>query len=164
MSRFFICVYINLFILGMKIIMNVKTTAEKMKTAMEKNSFSELAEELDITLATIDSWKRRNTIPNKYLLKVSEKTGVSLDWLLDEDKPTFAIYGGKGHVNNVNDGGIGIVKNNKDLKLFEEDELELFEEFKKIENLAKITKKMDFLKEELKTIKEELKKVYINNY
>lgn len=144
--------------------MNVKTTAEKMKTAMEKNSFSELAEELDITLATIDSWKRRNTIPNKYLLKVSEKTGVSLDWLLDEDKPTFAIYGGKGHVNNVNDGGIGIVKNNKDLKLFEEDELELFEEFKKIENLAKITKKMDFLKEELKTIKEELKKVYINNY
>ena len=130
--------------------MNVKTTAEKMKTAMEKNSFSELAEELDITLATIDSWKRRNTIPNKYLLKVSEKTGVSLDWLLDEDKPTFHISGGSKNISQVNDSTI-----NQGSK--KEDELELFEEFKKIENLAKMTKKMDFLKRELKIIKEKLK-------
>ena len=117
---------------------------------MEKNSFSELAEELDITLATIDSWKRRNTIPNKYLLKVSEKTGVSLDWLLDEDKPTFHISGGSKNISQVNDSTI-----NQGSK--KEDELELFEEFKKIENLAKMTKKMDFLKRELKIIKEKLK-------
>ncbi len=131
--------------------MNVKVTAEKMKTAMETNSFSELAEKLDITLATIDSWKRRNTIPNKYLLKVSEYTGVSLDWLLSEDKPTFHISGGTKNISQVNGGTINQGSE-------KEDELELFEEFKKIENLAKMTKKMDFLKKELETIKEELKK------
>ena len=108
--------------------MNVKTTAEKMKTAMEKNSFSELAEELDITLATIDSWKRRNTIPNKYLLKVSEKTGVSLDWLLSEDKPTFHISGGSKNISQVN-GGVGIQESNKNnVKDIDEATLSLFKE------------------------------------
>lgn len=129
--------------------MNVKVTAEKMKTAMETNSFSELAEKLDITLATIDSWKRRNTIPNKYLLKVSEYTGVSLDWLLSEDKPTFHISGGTKNISQVNGGTINQGSE-------KEKELELFEEFKKIENLAKMTKKIDFLKKELEKIKLEL--------
>ena len=73
--------------------MNVKITTEKMKIAMNATSYLELANQLNITLPTIDSWKKRNTIPNKYLLKVSEDTGVSIDWLLDEDKPTFHISG-----------------------------------------------------------------------
>lgn len=122
--------------------MNVKVVAEKMKIAMETNSFSELAEKLDIALATIDSWKRRNAIPNKYLLKVTENTGVSLDWLLDEDKPTFHISDGTKKISQVN-GGITNQGSDKN------EALELFEEFEKIETLAKMSKKMDFLKEEL---------------
>ncbi|UYF42553.1 helix-turn-helix domain containing protein [Aliarcobacter cryaerophilus] len=79
--------------------MNVKITTEKMKIAMNATSYLELAKQLNITLPTIDSWKKRNTIPNKYLLKVSEDTGVSIDWLLSEDKPTFDIS----QVNKGND-------------------------------------------------------------
>lgn len=109
--------------------MNVKTTAEKMKTAMKKNSFSELAEELDITLATIDSWKRRKTIPNKYLLKVSEKTGVSLDWLLSEEKPTF-------HKNNSSKNSIQSTEPKNGYTLT----LDLTkEQIEKLENIAKST-------------------------
>lgn len=129
--------------------MDVKITTEKMKIAMDVTSYSELANQLNITLSTIDSWKKRNAIPNKYLLKVAEETGVSLDWLSSEDKPTFHISGGTKNISQVNGGTINQGSE-------KEDELELFEEFKKIENLAKMTKKMNFLKEELKKIKEEL--------
>ena len=129
--------------------MNVKITTEKMKIAMNATSYLELAKQLNITLPTIDSWKKRNTIPNKYLLKVSEDTGVSIDWLLSEDKPTFHISGGSKNISQVNGGTINQGSE-------KEEELELFEEFKKIENLAKMTNKMDFLEKELKTIKEKL--------
>ena len=108
--------------------MNVKNVLDKIKIALECDTYIDIANKLEVTPGAVDNWKKRNAIPNKYLLKVAEDTGVSIDWLIDKDKPTFAIYGGKGHVNNVNDGGIGIVKNNKDLKLFEEDEVKLFEE------------------------------------
>lgn len=112
--------------------MNAKNVLDKIKIALECDTYIDIANKLEVTPGAVDNWKKRNAIPNKYLLKVAEATGVSLDWLLDEDKPTFAIYGGKGHVNNVNDGGTGIVKNNKnkDLKLFEEND-HVFLSFKK---------------------------------
>ena len=113
--------------------MNVKITTEKMKIAMNATSYLELAKQLNITLPTIDSWKKRNTIPNKYLLKVSEDTGVSIDWLLDEDKPTFHISGGSKNISQVNGGTINQGSE-------KEEELELFEEFKKIENSRKARK------------------------
>ena len=111
--------------------MNVKITTEKMKIAMNATSYLELANQLNITLPTIDSWKKRNTIPNKYLLKVSEDTGVSIDWLLDEDKPTFNISGGSKNISQVNGGiinqGSGI---KKEFELFDEND-PVFVSFKK---------------------------------
>ena len=111
--------------------MNVKITTEKMKIAMNATSYLELANQLNITLPTIDSWKKRNTIPNKYLLKVSEDTGVSIDWLLDEDKPTFHISGGSKNISQVNGGtinqGSGI---EKEFELFDEND-PVFISFKK---------------------------------
>ena len=111
--------------------MNVKITTEKMKIAMNATSYLELAKQLNITLPTIDSWKKRNTIPNKYLLKVSEDTGVSIDWLLDEDKPTFHISGGSKNISQVNSGtinqGSGI---EKEFELFDEND-PVFISFKK---------------------------------
>ena len=62
------------------------------------------------------------------LKKINEINGKLIEIKDKVDRSTFNISGGEGHVNNVNDGGIGIVKNNKDLKLFEEDEVKLFEE------------------------------------
>ena len=111
--------------------MNVKITTEKMKIAMNATSYLELANQLNITLPTIDSWKKRNTIPNKYLLKVSEDTGVSIDWLLDEDKPTFHISGGSKNISQVNGGIINqgsVIE--KEFELFDEND-PVFVSFKK---------------------------------
>lgn len=107
---------------------DAKKLIKKIKTAYQVSTNPELAIKLGLTVSAIEQWSKKNKVPEKYIFQCTSDTGVSLEWLLDEDKPTFAIYGGKGHVNNVNDGGIGIVKNNKDLKLFEEDEVKLFEE------------------------------------
>ena len=111
--------------------MNVKITTEKMKIAMNATSYLELAKQLNITLPTIDSWKKRNTIPNKYLLKVSEDTGVSIDWLLSEDKPTFHISGGSKNISQVNGGTINQGSEiEKELEFFNEND-PVFISFKK---------------------------------
>ena len=129
--------------------MNVSFVVKKIKTAYELETNSELAERLEITPSAIDAWNRYKKIPEKYLYKCVNETGVSMEWLLDDDKPTFHISGGSKNISQVNDG---IINQGSE----QEEELELFEEFKKIENLAKMTNKMDFLEKELKTIKEKL--------
>ena len=129
--------------------MNTKNVLDKIKIALGCDTYIDIANALDVTAGAVDNWKKRNTIPNKYLLKVSEDTGVSIDWLLSEDKPTFHISGGSKNISQVN---VGTINQGSE----KEEELELFEEFKKIENLAKMTNKMDFLEKELKTIKEKL--------
>ena len=111
--------------------MDVKITTEKMKIAMNATSYLELANQLNISLPTIDSWKKRNTIPNKYLLKVSEDTGVSIDWLLSEDKPTFHISGGSKNISQVNGGTINQGSEiEKELEFFNENN-PVFISFKK---------------------------------
>ena len=129
--------------------MNVSFVVKKIKTAYELETNSELAERLEITPSAIDAWNRYKKIPEKYLYKCVNETGVSMEWLLDDDKPTFHISGGSKNISQVNSGTINQGSE-------KEEELELFEEFKKIENLAKMTNKMDFLEKELKTIKEKL--------
>ena len=116
--------------------MNVSLVTKKMKIAMNVTSYLELANQLNISLPTIDSWKKRNAIPNKYLLKVSEDTGVSIDWLLSEDKPTFHISGG----NILNSSSL-----NKDTNI-DNELLPLFEALSKV--AIALDKKAE-LKEEL---------------
>lgn len=136
---------------------DAKKLIKKIKTAYQVSTNPELAIKVGLTVSAIEQWSKKNKVPEKYIFRCTSDTGVSLEWLLDEDKPTFHISGGTKNISQVNGGII-----NQDYE--KENELELFEEFKKIENLAKMTKKMDFLKKELESIKEELKKVYINNY
>lgn len=106
---------------------DAKKLIKKIKTAYQVSTNPELAIKLGLTVSAIEQWSKKNKVPEKYIFQCTSDTGVSLEWLLDEDKPTFAIYGGKGHVNNVNDGGIGIVKNNKE-SIIDKATLELFEE------------------------------------
>ena len=127
----------------------MSSTIRKIKEAYDVTTNSQLAEKLDTTRGAVEGWARRKEVPHKYLIKCTFDTGVSLDWLLDEDKPTFHISGGSKNISQVNGGTINQGSE-------KEEELELFEEFKKIENLAKMTNKMDFLEKELKTIKEKL--------
>ncbi len=145
-------VFVEFYIIYEDFTLNAKIVLDKIKLALDCDTYINIADKLDVTAGAVDNWKKRNAIPNKYLLKVTELSGVSLDWLLSEDKPTFHISGGSKNISQVN----GNVNQGSDKE--EEKELELFEEFKKIENLAKMANKIDFLKDELEKIKEELKK------
>jgi endo-1,4-beta-D-glucanase Y len=129
--------------------LDVSSVIKKIKIAYDMSTNAQLADYFQISVAAIDSWRRQKKVPEKYITKCMLDTGVSFDWLLDEDKPTFHISGGSKNISQVN-GGVGIQEN-------KEDELELYEEFKKVENLAKMANKIDFLKDELEKIKEELK-------
>ena len=128
---------------------DAKNLIKKIKTAYQIATNPELANKLGLTVSAIEQWSKKNKVPDKYIFQCISDTGVSIEWLLNEDKPTFHISGGSKNISQVNGGtinqGSGIEK-----------EFELFEEFKKIENLAKMTNKMDFLEKELKTIKEKL--------
>ena len=111
--------------------MNTKNVLDKIKIALGCDTYIDIANALDVTAGAVDNWKKRNTIPNKYLLKVSEDTGVSIDWLLSEDKPTFHISGGSKNISQVNSGtinqGSGI---EKEFELFDEND-PVFISFKK---------------------------------
>lgn len=130
---------------------NAKNILQKLQLAYSVYTNKELASRLNIAQGSVDSWSARNKIPDKYLTRCVEDTGVSLEWLLDEDKPTFHISGGAKNISQVNGN---VHQSSNEIK----NELELFEEFKKIENLAKMANKVDFLKDELEKIKDELKK------
>ena len=129
--------------------MNVSLVTKKIKISYGVSTNTELATKLGVSVSAIEAWSRRKEIPQKYIFQCTAETGVSIEWLLDEDKPTFNISGGSKNISQVNGGTINQGSE-------KEEELELFEEFKKIENLAKMTNKMDFLEKELKTIKEKL--------
>ncbi len=128
---------------------DAKNLIKKIKTAYQIATNPELANKLGLTVSAIEQWSKKNKVPDKYIFQCISDTGVSIEWLLNEDKPTFHISGGSKNISQVNGGTINQGSE-------KEEELELFEEFKKIENLAKMTNKMDFLEKELKTIKEKL--------
>ena len=128
---------------------DAKNLIKKIKTAYQIATNPELANKLGLTVSAIEQWSKKNKVPDKYIFQCISDTGVSIEWLLNEDKPTFHISGGSKNISQVN---VGTINQGSE----KEEELELFEEFKKIENLAKMTNKMDFLEKELKTIKEKL--------
>lgn len=101
--------------------MNVSLVTKKIKTAYGVLTNAELAVRFEISTSAIEAWSRRKEIPEKYLYKCVNETGVSLDWLLDEDKPTFHISGGTKNISQVNGGTInqGSEKENE-FELFEE--------------------------------------------
>ena len=105
--------------------MNAKVVLDKIKVALECDTYIEIADALDVTAGAVDNWKKRNAIPNKYLLKVAEDTGVSLDWLRSEDKPTFQISGGTGNISQQNlKAGARVIYNNSE----KENEINSFDE------------------------------------
>ena len=105
--------------------MNVSFVVKKIKTAYELETNSELAERLEITPSAIDAWNRYKKIPEKYLYKCVNETGVSMEWLLDDDKPTFHISGGAGNVSQQNLKGVArVIYNNSE----KENEINSFDE------------------------------------
>ncbi len=61
---------------------DIKSIIERMKQAYNVKTNKELAEKLGTSLSNIDNWKKRNNIPDKYLLLTSQMNGVEYNWLL----------------------------------------------------------------------------------
>ena len=61
--------------------MDVQAIVDRVKTTLGVKTDLELATRLEIPRATIASWKRRGSIPTKYLAYMTAE-GMSLDWIL----------------------------------------------------------------------------------
>ena len=109
----------------------MSSTIRKIKEAYDVTTNSQLAEKLDTTRGAVEGWARRKEVPHKYLIKCTFDTGVSLDWLLSEDKPTFHISGGSKNISQVNGGIINQGSEiEKELEFFNEND-PVFISFKK---------------------------------
>ena len=109
----------------------MSSTIRKIKEAYDVTTNSQLAEKLDTTRGAVEGWARRKEVPHKYLIKCTFDTGVSLDWLLSEDKPTFHISGGSKNISQVNGGTINQGSEiEKEFELFDEND-PVFISFKK---------------------------------
>ncbi len=109
----------------------MSSTIRKIKEAYDVTTNSQLAEKLDTTRGAVEGWARRKEVPHKYLIKCTFDTGVSLDWLLSEDKPTFHISGGSKNISQVNGGTINQGSEiEKELEFFNEND-PVFISFKK---------------------------------
>ena len=61
--------------------MQVKEILKRMKQVYNVKSFKELAQKLGVSESTIDSWKARGSIPDKYILQTVHLQGIDKTWL-----------------------------------------------------------------------------------
>lgn len=62
-----------------------------MKAAYQVSTNPELANKVGLTVSAIEQWSKKNKVPEKYIFQCISDTGVSIEWLLDEDKPIYSI-------------------------------------------------------------------------
>jgi len=82
--------------------LDVKTILERAKTALNLTTDLELAEFFGVPRPTIASWRRRESIPVKYLAEFVS-ADVSLDWLIS----------GQGSPEKTGDFGFSVEQTNK---------------------------------------------------
>lgn len=68
---------------------------ERMKEAFQVSLFKEIADKLDVKANTIDTWKQRNRIPDRYIYKCMHLTGF---------EEQYIRYGRKTEENNTVNG------------------------------------------------------------
>jgi len=61
----------------------IKGVLNRMKEAFGVETFSDLADKLEVSSSSIDSWRARGSVPEKNILKTSQMCGVSSEWLLN---------------------------------------------------------------------------------
>lgn len=130
--------------------MNNSNVIKKMKIALEVDTNEQLANKLNTTKSTVDSWSKR-PIAIKYLLQIVNLTGVTIEWLTSDDKPIFNVSGGVGQMNG--DKQIGIQNFNLPTKLSKKDEQnnELIKDFISLCDFASSRNTFDVLNDEFKT-------------
>lgn len=72
-----------------------QTSIDRAKLAINAKSDADLARWLGFATSVIAGYKKRETVPLEQCIKIAEKTGVSLDWLIlgkgeprPQDEPT----------------------------------------------------------------------------
>lgn len=60
----------------------IKGILNRMKEAFGVETFGDLADKLEVSSSSIDSWRARGSVPEKNILKTSQMCGVSSEWLL----------------------------------------------------------------------------------
>ena len=61
---------------------NIKEVISRIKEVLGVEKQKEIAEKLGVSPSAIDNWHRRKKIPEKSLLKISQMTDTTIDWLL----------------------------------------------------------------------------------
>ena len=62
--------------------MVVKEVLKRMRIAFGVSSLKEMCRKLKISDTTVSSWRKRQNIPEKHILKCSQITGFDYEWLL----------------------------------------------------------------------------------
>ena len=57
-------------------------SVDRAKSALGVKTDSELARALEVSTSVIPGYNRRNSVPLEQCIKIAERTGVSLDWLI----------------------------------------------------------------------------------
>ena len=55
---------------------------ERVKFALAARTGKEIAKMLDTAESNVSNWRAKNEMPSDFYIKIAEKTGVSLDWLM----------------------------------------------------------------------------------
>jgi phage repressor protein C with HTH and peptisase S24 domain len=63
--------------------MDAKAIIDRMKKALNAPTYAKLAEILGVKLSSLDSWKSRNNVPEKHILKCVLLTNKPREWFID---------------------------------------------------------------------------------
>lgn len=147
--------------------MDYKKVIQKIKTAFLVETNEELARALSISKSTVDAWSRKKEVPEEYIKKTVQLTGVNIDFLLSSETQSslFVVNEGVGQINSHGRGQVignqyNQPQSKKDelIKKYSTPDRDIIQEFEKILSLLKFTNKYDYVIQELEKIKEELKK------
>ena len=61
---------------------NFSNVMERVKFALAARTGKEIAKMLDTAESNVSNWRAKNEMPSDFYVKIAEKTGVSLDWLM----------------------------------------------------------------------------------
>jgi len=61
---------------------SAKEIVDRMKQATKSRTYEELAQKLGVTLSTLNSWKQRDKVPEKNILKCAHDFNIDYQWLL----------------------------------------------------------------------------------
>ena len=90
---------------------DIKAIIDRMKIAFKIKTNKELANKLGTSLSNIDNWKKRKSIPQKYILLVSQMNNINPDWLLTGEGEMYKSEN-KVHISGISNSIIGQAGNN----------------------------------------------------